>query len=192
MEQTKRTLCPPVPVSLPSPCCPTTHSHTHTLTHTHNHFLFWSPASLILCIFSACCDKFVWYNLKRRMTATTVMRIRIYKVCRSLYRDEKITIPPHSKLCAPILSSRVHAKSLQLCPTLCNPMDYSPPGSSVHGDSPGKNTGVGCPALLQRILLTQGSNPCLLRLLHWQACSLPVAPPGKPFINPHLTLILPK
>ena len=27
----------------------------------------------------------------------------------------------------------VHAKSLQSCPTLCNPMDHSPPGSSVHG-----------------------------------------------------------
>ena len=34
------------------------------------------------------------------------------------------------------------------CQTLCDPMDYSPPGSSVHGDSPGKNTGVGCHALL--------------------------------------------
>ena len=32
----------------------------------------------------------------------------------------------------------------QLCPTLCNPMDCSPPGSSVHGDSPGKNSGVSC------------------------------------------------
>ena len=40
-------------------------------------------------------------------------------------------------------------KSLQLCPTFCDPMDCSPPGSSVHGDSPGKNTGVGCHALLQ-------------------------------------------
>ena len=28
----------------------------------------------------------------------------------------------------------MHAKSLQLCPTFCHPMDYSPPGSSVHGD----------------------------------------------------------
>ena len=37
----------------------------------------------------------------------------------------------------------------QSCPTLCNPMDYSPPGSSVQGDSPGKNTGMGCHALLQ-------------------------------------------
>ena len=37
----------------------------------------------------------------------------------------------------------------QSCPTLCNPMDCSPPGSCVHGDSPGKDTGVGCHALLQ-------------------------------------------
>ena len=36
----------------------------------------------------------------------------------------------------------------QSCPTLYNSMDCSPPGSSVHGDSPGKNTGVGCHALL--------------------------------------------
>ena len=41
---------------------------------------------------------------------------------------------------------------------LCNPVDCSPPGSSVHGDSPGKNTGVGCHALLWGIFLTQGSN----------------------------------
>ena len=36
------------------------------------------------------------------------------------------------------------AKSLQSCPTLCDPVDCSPPGSSVYGDSPGKNTGVSC------------------------------------------------
>ena len=40
------------------------------------------------------------------------------------------------------------AKSLQSCPTLCDPMDGSPPGSPVP-DSPGKNTGVGCHFLLQ-------------------------------------------
>ena len=45
---------------------------------------------------------------------------------------------------------------LQSCPTLFNPMGVSPPGSSVH--SPGKNTGVGCHALLQGIFSTQGSN----------------------------------
>ena len=50
----------------------------------------------------------------------------------------------------------------QSCLNLCDPMDCSPPGSSVHGGSLGKNTGVGCQALLQAILPTQGSNPCLL------------------------------
>ena len=48
----------------------------------------------------------------------------------------------------------VHAKSLQWCLTLGDPMDCSPPYSSVNGDSPGKNTGVGCHALLQGIFLT--------------------------------------
>ena len=36
----------------------------------------------------------------------------------------------------------------QSCPTLCEPMNYSLPGSSVHGNFPGKNTGVGCHFLL--------------------------------------------
>ena len=49
----------------------------------------------------------------------------------------------------------------QSCLTLCNPLDCSLPGSSVRGDSPGKNTGVGCHALLQGMLPTQGSNPSL-------------------------------
>ena len=47
---------------------------------------------------------------------------------------------------------------VQLCLTLCDSMDCSP-GSSVHGDSPGKNTEVGFHALLQGIFPTQGSNP---------------------------------
>ena len=42
-------------------------------------------------------------------------------------------------------------------------------------DSPGKNTGMACHALLQGIFLTQGSNPCLLRLLHWQVGYLPLS-----------------
>ena len=53
--------------------------------------------------------------------------------------------------------------------TLCDPMDCGPPGSSVHGKSPSKNTGVGCHALLQGIFLTQGSNlglPCCRQILY--------------------------
>ena len=53
------------------------------------------------------------------------------------------------------------------------------PGSSVHGDSPGKNAGVGCHALLQGIFPTRGSNQRLWSLLHWQVSSLSLAPPGK-------------
>ena len=43
-----------------------------------------------------------------------------------------------------------------------NPMDYNPLGSSVHGESPGKDTRMGCHALLQGIFPTQESNPDLL------------------------------
>ena len=49
----------------------------------------------------------------------------------------------------------------QSSPTLCYPMDCSLPGSSVYGDSPGKNTGVGCHVLLEGVFPTQGSNPHL-------------------------------
>ena len=68
-----------------------------------------------------------------------------------------------------VLPECVHA---QLCLTLCDPMNCSLPGSSTHG----KNPGVGGHFLLQGIFPTQGSN---LHLLHWQAGSLPLAPPGK-------------
>ena len=78
----------------------------------------------------------------------------------------------------------VGAKSLQSCPTLCDPMDCSLSGSSVHGDSSGKDTGVGCRALLQGIFPIQGSNPCLLSLQNWQVGSLPQVPPGKPHSFP--------
>ena len=47
-------------------------------------------------------------------------------------------------------------------------------------DFPGKSTGLGCHAFLREILPTQGSNPCLLRLWHWQTGSLPLVPAGKP------------
>ena len=56
---------------------------------------------------------------------------------------------------------RMHAKSPQSCPTLRDPVDCSPPGSSVLRNSPGKNTGVGCHALLPGIFPTQGLSPGL-------------------------------
>ena len=94
-----------------------------------------------------------------------------------------------------VLSRSVIAQS---CPTLCNPIDCSPPGSSVHGILQARILEWGCHALLQGIFPTQGSNPHLLHLLHWQAGSLPLAPPGKPIPQQirdrpsHPTLLLAK
>ena len=73
----------------------------------------------------------------------------------------------------------VHGKLLQSCPTLCYPMDSSPPGSSVHGVLQARIL-VGCQAFLWGIFLTQRWNLCLLHLLPWQMGSLPLVPPGKP------------
>ena len=57
-------------------------------------------------------------------------------------------------------------------------MDCSPPG----WNSPGKNTGVGCHFQLLGIFLIQGLNSLLLRLLHWQADSLPLCHLGSSYI----------
>ena len=70
----------------------------------------------------------------------------------------------------------MHAKLLQLFLTLCDPMDRK---LLCPWDSPSKNTGVGCHAILQRIFPTQGLNPCPL-CLPTLAGSLPLVTPGKP------------
>ena len=57
-------------------------------------------------------------------------------------------------------------------------------------DSPGKNTGIGCHIPLQGIFLTQWSNPHLLGLLHWQADSLLLMPPGKPSFYHYISIII--
>ena len=63
----------------------------------------------------------------------------------------------------------MHGKSLQLCLTLCDPMNCSPLGSSVYGIFQGKILEWVPMPFFQGIFLTQGLNPCLLRLLHyWQ------------------------
>ena len=90
----------------------------------------------------------------------------------------------------PLLSETTHlstkalcvcAKSLQSCPTLWNSMDSSLPGSSVHGILWAKTLEwVAMPS-------SKGSSQPrdLLCLLHWSACSLPLALPGKPHMNPN-------
>ena len=62
-------------------------------------------------------------------------------------------------------------------PTLCKPLDSSPPGSSVHGIFSGKDAGVDCHFLFEGIFPTQGWNPYLL-CPALQADSLPAEPRG--------------
>ena len=66
------------------------------------------------------------------------------------------------------------AKSLQSCPTLCDPIDGRPPGSCPW-DSPGKNTGVGCHFLLQCMKVKSESEVAQLCLTLSNSidCSLP-------------------
>ena len=59
---------------------------------------------------------------------------------------------PEKPLCVCVcvcVCAHTQCLAAQSCPTLCDSMDYSPPGSSVHGDSTGMNAGVGCHALLE-------------------------------------------
>ena len=71
----------------------------------------------------------------------------------------------------------------ELCLTLCDPMDYSLPGSSIHGILQARILEC-CHFLLQGIFPTQGLNLCLL---HWQVDSLPLSHQG----SPHDTLPAP-
>ena len=83
---------------------------------------------------------------------------------------------------------------IQSCLALCDPMDYSLPGSSVHGDSAVKSTGVGCHTLLQEILPTQELNSglqhywCILyHLSHHESPDhpLPLEPPSHLPLHPN-------
>ena len=74
-------------------------------------------------------------------------------------------------VCVCVLSCSVMSSSLQ-------PYGLQPPRLLCPWNSPSKNPGAGCHFLLQRIFPTQGLNPSLLHLLHWQADSLPLSHPG--------------
>ena len=71
------------------------------------------------------------------------------------------------------------AKSLRLCPSLCDPMDCSLP-DPLFMNSPGKNTRVGSNTLLQGIFPIQGLN---LGLLHWQVGSLRLYHQRSPIVH---------
>ena len=95
--------------------------------------------------------------------------------------DRQVRVYQYTCISFPLLFCVLFAQS---CPTLCDPMSCSSPGSYVHGDFPGKNTGESPHSLLQGVIPTQGLNP---GLLHWQVDSLPSEPPGKHYFRGNLT-----
>ena len=85
-------------------------------------------------------------------------------------------------LVAPVVTWRytlTHSVA-QLCLTLSDSMNCSPPGSSVHGIIQARITGLGCYFLFQEIFPTEELNSFLLHLLHWQADSFITSHLGSP------------
>ena len=106
------------------------------------------------------------------VSSTCVSKTRKYNGC-------PYTVP----LAAKFDGMCVHAKSLQLCHTLCNSMDCGLSGSSVHGILQTRILEWVAMASSRGIFPTQGLNLYLLYLLHWQTGSSPLALPGKPLMN---------
>ena len=102
----------------------------------------------------------------------------VFQLYLNKVKSKKKNIGPKRKTC---VWMSVRAKLLQPCLNLCNPMDRSLPGSSVHGILQTRILEwVALPSILQGIFLTEGSNLCLLCLLHWQEGSLSLALLEKP------------
>ena len=119
---------------------------------------------------------------------TTLSSRILHNIVNQLYFNEKrqnrrsrIPEDKNKKMALSSLSTRFSEIYIELaaqsCPTLCDPVDCSPPGSSVHGIFQAR--------ILEWVAISSSrgssqSNPRLLHLLHWQAGSLPLVPPGKP------------
>ena len=89
---------------------------------------------------------------------------------RGIWQKHFLPVEPNDKLSC---FSRVR---------LCDPMDCSPPGSSVHGILQATILVWAAAPSSRASSLTQESNQCFLRLQHWRVGSLPLAPPGKPML----------
>ena len=185
--------------------------HSYLISHTHTHQLP-KENSLSLSISSAgkCPRKdfcktwrvIVTFWPKQRGTRNTRSHLRLPEGPSELkglcnlggHEERRVHLPVRRN--APIWRPRAEKNQagvllfvsptlFQPCLTLCDPRGCSPPGSSVHGDSPGKNPGVGSHALLQGIfhgMWTAGSH---LGIKLWFAGLLPTPrlPWGKWLLN---------
>ena len=113
------------------------------------------------------------YNCHLTFHTWRTNRLMMYKSKKPVCASLPFALPSQPKR---------RSESLQSCPTLCNPVDCSPPGSSSRGFSKQEYwSGLPCP--LSGNLPDPGIKPVSLSrvsYLHWQAGSLPLEPPGKP------------
>ena len=124
---------------------------------------------------------YLWSESEPRIISAIQMVFRVDKTC----QDQNLPLPENISIWHHILFESIYYNSKQMyncrkkilvaqsCPTLCNRMDCSPPGSSVHWLLQAIPEWV---AILQGIFLTQGLN---LGLLHWHADSLLSEPLGE-------------
>ena len=91
-----------------------------------------------------------------------------------------LSFSPHHAACQSLVSREHMLKSLQLCPALCNPMDYSSPDSSVQGILQARiQKWVAMPSSRGSSQPRDRTHVSYVTCIR-QAGSLPVAPPGKP------------
>ena len=116
-----------------------------------------------------------WNNLNFSATPHDYMRGELKVTAHSfvlLQLSSEIFVPPLEALWQlwPIEYACMHSQLLQLCPTLCDPMDCSPPGSSVHGILQARTLEWVAIHFSRRIFPIQGSNSCRLqfrRIFNW-------------------------
>ena len=148
--------------------------------HFMNHWQTWGPNTWHLNCFLSWWASLSWCGVSPHQQTGVQMRSPCVRVsCLS-----------HSTLVILSGIARLLLLVIRSCPTLCNPLDCSLPGSSIHGDSSGKNTGLGCHFFLQGIFLNQGLN---LGLLHYRQNLYHLGPQESPCqaltLHKHLMII---
>ena len=133
----------------------------------------WSVPSATLTFPGVLWVPWIWQISVYSFTCNTVNQVSIIFTWKSINEKWKIflsrkylfwnlSLSTCLRSSAEKLQKKSESEAAQLCLTLCHSMDGGLPGVLHPWDSPGKNTGVGCHSLLQRIFPTQGSNPGLL------------------------------
>ena len=149
--------------------------HTKSISKSYFSFLqsqFWisllfAPSTVIAIPWHHCLDLWVSHLLFQGLSPLFVQHRDILKMC---IRLSHFPVTPIS-----ILDAAAAAKSHQSCLTLCDPIDGKPTRLPCPWDSPGKNTGVGCHFLLQRMKVISESEVAQLYpiLSSPMDCSLP-------------------